>query len=321
MAITILTGAGASKPLGYPMTTEFFPPASQFDKGQQEVWKHLTAYFAESVLDVEDVLSLVQPVETFLESRPGEFFGRAVGGPWKTQVRSFARYARERCFELYGALPDSKDVEKIYEPLLQLCRWESQGISLFTTNYDPVTDKILDLADLRNIRAYDGFKARGQWDPAGYREKRTGLDVYRLHGSMSWIRQQDTIQNTRDYSLRRGETEYLLIYPGYKGNPESSGEEAYALPHKMLRSDLEESQFFVVIGFSFRDKHLNQVISDSLAKNSKLRLVVVNPDWPEAAVRWSTKYSASDPERVIHISSKFGEDETIQALARVLGET
>ncbi|RJQ52854.1 MAG: hypothetical protein C4521_09405 [Actinobacteria bacterium] len=167
--------------------------------------------------------------------------------------------------------PDRRQVEQLYGSLLEKLGWGEKHLTLFTTNYDPIPDEIMKVAKRTGLGCCDGFKDMGEWDASLYGGD-AGIDIYRLHGSMSWVKRNGEIINTRDYSLRRGSTEHLLIYPGYKGNPEEGGEEAFALPHRMLRKSLLTADRLVGIGCSFRDPHINRILHDSAETYRKLNV-------------------------------------------------
>ena len=314
MAVTILTGAGASRPFDYPTTTEFFPEFSELPPGQQKVIGALRKQ-AKEPLDVEDVLQLVQPTIDFLNTDPGRFFRRNIRTEWVKEVQAFGGYVKDRCFDLYGELPDSNAVISAYGPLLDLSGWREHAVSLFTTNYDPVSDVLLELGSNEGIPCFDGFGPTGLWDESKYGSK-TGLDVFRLHGSMSWVLQRGHVRNTRDYSLRRGRTEHLLIFPGYKGNPANEQQAVYSFSHQAFCEDLLTTNYLIAIGFSFRDSHINDAVAQGLRENEALRIVIVNPEWPPGMQNILGGRKDSLGNRVVHVKGKFGTEDTLEGIAR-----
>ena len=315
MATTVLTGAGASCPLGYPTTIEFFP--SDGGGPNLEILQ-LLKQEAGDPLDVEEALAILQPIIDFGETRAGRFLKLKRPGDWWEQIESFTTYTRDRCFELYGADADTARVGELYEPLLQVVGASEQRVALFTTNYDPVTDELLSLAQSLRLPSYDGFDRTGWWHPSDYGASDAGLDVYRLHGSMSWVMQGNRIKNTRDYSLRRGKTEHLLIYPGFKGNPGNEAHDVYAYAHNALRDHLLASKVLIAIGFSFRDEHINRAVAHAFKKNDSLRLVVVNPEWPKGLQSVLGGPSEGLGDRVVHERGRFGEPAVIKAMRAAL---
>ena len=216
---------------------------------------------------------------------------------------------------MYGKEPATHEVRKIYLPLLDLVGWGKNRISLYTANYDPVTDIIMDVADEEGIPAYDGFKNRGVWDKSLYRNERKGLDIYRIHGSMSWVQKGTRVINTRDYALRSGShNKHLIIYPGYKGDPENGAEEVFSHPHRSLREELNNINIFIVIGFSFRDKHLNKMFSTALETNKELRIIIITPELPRGLDGALTKLKESYDNRIHHIPGHFGDPSILEQL-------
>jgi hypothetical protein len=312
MQATIFTGAGASKPLDYSTTTEFFPSDNAFPKPNYlNFFNHIKEHLGVSgVVDVEKVLEVLQPAEENLKTLSGKFIAKKLTDNWGNLIPSFTEYIRGRCFDLYGFYPNEDKVNELYNPLLDIVRWKEQKISLFTVNYDPVTDAIMEIAEQMKIPSYDGFKPRGRWDPSGYNDIKKGFNIYRLHGSMSWIKQGAHVINTRDYSRRSGNTKHLIIYPGYKGNPENEEEEVFYYPHNALRTQLEKTDLLIVIGFSFRDNHINSILNNAFKKNPGLKLIVINDKLPQGL----SKLETYNENSVVHIKDKFGNNSAIENL-------
>lgn len=125
---------------------------------------------------------------------------------------------------------------------------------------------------------------------------------------MSWVEDGGRIRNTRDYNRRAGGgVAHLLIYPGFKGNPEEDGNHLDKYAHNALRQYLSESELALVIGFSFRDPHLTEIFRQALETNDSLEIFVWCPTWPEGPEVGLPELTASFPGRLKHIKAKFGE--------------
>lgn len=317
--ITIFTGAGASRALNYPTTAEFFGSGEGVSLCTDDVYKNVAHHLKKKQLDVEDVLRLLFPFAGLLPTATGEFIFRHLKGHWIATIPEFVKKANNVCFDHYGRLPEESDVRAAYLPLLQFCEWTNQRISLFTTNYDPVTDVLMEIADTEGVPCHDGFNRLGTWDSGSYSALKTrGLAIYRLHGSMSWIEIEGRIRNTRDYARRVGaRSEHLIIYPGFKGNPEQDGHQAFRFAHTALRKELGESSVVWIIGFSFRDPHLNDIFRDALNTNQKLKLVVWNPTLPEGPDVGLAEIMQEFGTRIVHFAHRFGEAEVYTKLAEL----
>lgn len=320
MKVIVFTGAGASRPLNYPTTAEFFSDKS-LSKEQENFFNTLKKYLNVNIVDVEDALYILDKCNEFLDTKEGGFAAVKLTENWKNRIEEFTSYCQERCFHLYGSLPEERDVEELYTPLFDIIDWNNNETFLFTANYDPVTDTIMDIAEKNHISSYDGFGSRGDWRPKGYINP-NGLNIYRIHGSMSWVQQGDKIRNTRDYSVRASNNhEHLIIYPGYKGNPEFDAHEVFNYPHKALREKLQEADVLLSIGFSFRDIHLNEVFQSAMKENKYLKLIVLNPSWPEGEGDVMNIIRKEYSSRVFHIDSKFGDDLALSKLSKIIKKT
>ena len=69
-----------------------------------------------------------------------------------------------------------------------------------------------------------------------------------------------------------------------------------------------------MIGFSFRDNHLNKLIQQSFKKNNSLKLYILNPEWPTGENDFLNKLKEIYGNRIIHINEAFGSPEVISYL-------
>lgn len=320
--ITIFTGAGASRALGYPTTAEFFESGNTKSLKEDEIYRHLQKKLKKDILDVEDVLRLLDPFAIIQNTPTGDFILPPLGNHWIRRIPDYVNNINNMCFDHYGKNPSTKEVSEAYLPLLKLCQWKQTNVSLYTTNYDPVTDKLRQIADSNNIECEDGFDRHGVWDTNTYSyTKNYGLSIYRLHGSMSWVEQDGTITNSRDYSRRvTGYSKHLIIYPGFKGNPEKDGHQTFRFSHSALRTELKQSDFLFVIGFSFRDPHINAIFEESLQNNPRLNLIVWNPNWPLGPDAGLEKLNQQNQGRIFHYEKNFGTSEDAKDLPNFINE-
>jgi len=319
--ITVFTGAGASKALNYPTTEEFFTTGNGKALQRDTVYKQVSQHLQKTTLDVEDFLRLLSPFADLETTPTGTFILSSLkGNSWVQTIPTFVQQTKELCFEHYWRAPQEHDVRQLYLPLLEACHWKKERVNLFTTNYDPVTDFLMRVAKVLGIACYDGFDGLGDWDSGGYSNLNSpALAIHRLHGSMSWVQRDRKITNTRDYSLRaHGYAEHLIIYPGFKGDPEKQGHPIFRFAHETLRGELEKSSYLVIIGFSFRDPHLNDIFFQALTSNHNLTMIVWNPIWPEGPDVGLTGLKQYSDKQIIHLDAKFGDEEAIAQLHELI---
>ncbi len=320
MAITILTGAGASKPFGFPTTNEFFASEAGKRLAGNLLFTEMKQHLKVNTLDVEVVLQLLDPIADFFSTDQGKFLFDGVMKNWESRknnwvgsIQNSIKEIQNLCFQSYGDEDLDDDlVQELYLPLLEVCGWKSRILPIFTTNYDPVTDVIGEIAHRMEVNFCDGFTSLGTWEPKTYRKFNQGILAYRLHGSMCWTKRGKSIRNTRDYHLRMGgRVEHLIIYPGFKGNPDKDEEEVFINTHQALRRRLRTTKMLVVIGFSFRDPHLNEIFHHAMTKNPDLHLLIALPKIPDDPEVGIPLLKHDFKNRVIHLPHKFGDKELI----------
>ena len=334
MPIILLTGAGASAPLGYPTTTTFFGSPPENPGWTNDTWNLFLDLFVgekgllgtDTTVDVENVLQFLDDSATLFEGHAGAFVKKHAGASWAQLLSQIKTLILHRCFSVYGKQISFDDVARLYQPLLDLLDCHRRPVSLFTTNYDPVPDKLMAWAVKKGLPAYDGFDGRLHWNPRGYDDLDRGLGIYRLHGALSWIHEGNRVKNTRIYDrVPRTLIEYVLIYPGSRENPEDEAEAVFPFLHQAFKRKLSQATLLLVIGFSFRDPCLNKVLESSLRENKKLNLFLVLPHLPSGPdVGLQSLMSAFQP-RIEHFAVHFGDprnhegEKTLRSLYEALG--
>jgi hypothetical protein len=51
-----------------------------------------------------------------------------------------------------------------------------------------------------------------------------------------------------------------------------------------MRSTLEMTERLIVVGYSFRDRHVNELVRTWLGRDLKRRLTIISPNFPERLV-------------------------------------
>lgn len=165
--------------------------------------------------------------------------------------------------------------------------------NIFTTNYDLFNEAAMDHLNLNYNNGFGGGLER-VFNPARFKytfskkvdanlEKFEPLEdmvyLYKLHGSISWVeRRGNSLFNIQEIPIKHGENgrkgHNILIYPTPLKQPTSLGspyadiirefQNKLSLPHCAL----------FIIGYGFRDEHINRVIYQSLATNSSISIVI-----------------------------------------------
>lgn len=231
-----------------------------------------------------------------------EHYGNAFA--WLEQV---ARTLR-RSFHWEYDVPAERGekAQDVSEPLMQLLidlnRPEEENddfcrVPIFTLNWDTAweamrsnNDVHRELRDLLHLSReqtiiVDGFVERDReyvYDPDVWRRFSgfKGITLVRLHGSILWRRHKraNTISYStiRDYPEPHSGQEPCLIYPADKG--EALESDPWKSLFNYFVDTLRDAELLIVLGYSFRDEHLNRLLLEALVSNSQIRIVIVNPE-------------------------------------------
>ena len=167
-------------------------------------------------------------------------------------------------------------------------------INVFTTNNDLFNETALDSLNIHYINGFSGGLKR-YFNPAFFNytySKRmdTSLEkfepvnnmvyLYKIHGSVNWI---EDCSNANSYFNIRELTEIeenyngkTMIYPTPMKQNKSLGSPYVDLFRELQHKLLEPNSVLFVIGYSFNDEHINDMIYRSLVTNSSLILCVIN---------------------------------------------
>ncbi|MFY3741363.1 MAG: hypothetical protein HMLIMOIP_001818 [Candidatus Nitrosomirales archaeon] len=151
-------------------------------------------------------------------------------------------------------------------------------IDLFTLNYDATIDIF---CEKRNIPYTDGFAPN--WDSKNFDTSR-GIRIYKIHGSVYWFKTQFgkymklpakglDISNLR--YITDEEVSEMLIYPAIEKDSESG---PYPWIKQEFRRKLSESALCIILGYSFRDVYIKEMIIEQMNRNPSLWLYIVSPN-------------------------------------------
>jgi len=160
--------------------------------------------------------------------------------------------------------------------LVEICN-DRCGVDIFSLNYDLCIETALQRYTKREF--VNGFTEKG-WEPENFCGE-CPIRLFKLHGSLDWVEDQAyglcSLQHPRNKwaeNIEGESTKPLLIFgTAHKLAPrEPFLSLAYSFSQAVLRTTV-----LAIIGYSFGDEYVNQIIRQGIEKNSKLRVLVVGP--------------------------------------------
>jgi SIR2-like domain len=170
------------------------------------------------------------------------------------------------------ATVDQPDMVRYLSPLLDLADGQ-RNLTIATLNYDRTVEVASESAGTECV----------QWLAANAPRPRKGINLIKLHGSVDWVADVRGRSGGRELpftEVRRSvsdepERSPPAILLGKGGKLEAEG--PYLEMLMAWASLLEEAQTLLVVGYSFRDTHINERIARWSGSDTARRIIMVDP--------------------------------------------
>lgn len=215
---------------------------------------------------------------------------------------------------------------KTFYQKLALRNKDNSRIRVFTTNNDLFNETALDALNIHYINGFSGGLHK-YFNPAIFNytwSKRmdTSIDkyepvenmvyLYKIHGSVNWRETKDAGNNYFEIEeVVPSETKAdgsVLIYPTPTKQDKSLGSPYVDLFREFQNKLLEPHSVLFVIGYSFSDRHVNDIIYRALATNSTINVVIFGVK-PNETERKNKPIFFIDDNRIFTISGTEYKDE------------
>jgi len=277
--LVLILGAGASKPLGLPVSREM---VKEFlDTKDAEPLGVLKEKIITEDWDIEKLIRLIQQISTLDKEPPlKEILEKAysqrlekkilkLNGIYDGIYINLLQFVRRRCLK-----PDISKAIDLYEPLIKLK--EKLLLKIFTTNYDT---SIEDVCKHLQIEFNDGFDISPFDDNMKFHPEILGKknpQLYKIHGSVNWWadekREGDIFRLGLELEGLKNISN-MMIYPAQL-------ELTYNYPFNIMQShyvlSLIESDMVVAIGHKFGDINISLPIK-ALLERPKFKLHLISP--------------------------------------------
>ncbi len=284
----------------------------------QKSWKNIASKQTDYIPNIEEFVFLLRKIvnRDYIIPHP-------MVGNWSEKILKF-EYREQDVFKTllskieYTYLPnwlsfDAPKSQTLLTPVKQFLTDTSDKpfvLDFFTINYDLVFEKFFNTSAETVLN--DGFQS-GDWQNAFDSQdqvEKYRMNYYKIHGSLNWTKSIAGVDDEIMKGQVRKEDKLpltsfipLLIF----------GQEA-----KMLSVDpflsltfrfkeiLDERDFFIIIGYSFFDTYINNLIIESVNKYPEKKLIIVSPFKGEKNPKEISKKIADKIKRIQEsdISSK-----------------
>lgn len=260
--IGLLLGAGVSKACGLPNIQDI----------TKLVIESITnANFIE-LLDkkdtVENILNKTQQLRVLLKS------GKEFNSLKESDIIDIEKTIKKIIFDELSIEIDTDNFYKLVLWLNFINRDYEKEI--FTLNYDLLVEEALEKASLPYFSGFIGnvkpfFITDSVDDFQGVYVKQSWVKLWKLHGSLNFVKDA----NDKIYIDNSGSkaSENLLIYPSMDKYLSSRKAPYISYLDRLRKYLVDKEKIVFVLGYSFGDDHINEVIVNGLNSNHRLSVI------------------------------------------------
>lgn len=329
--VNFLFGSGTSS--GAVPTMSKLYEELHFEKDEKEMKREFDCIVKKEGDNLEKCLNVMYSARSYysgLEDSDEEEQKRIESE--KSLYDSLIKKIEKHIFNSINISFESEDEQKVlayyktFYQKLALRNKDNSRIRVFTTNNDLFNETALDALNIHYINGFSGGLHR-YFNPAIFNytwSKRmdTSIDkyepvenmvyLYKIHGSVNWRETKDAGNNYFEIEeVVPSETEAdgsVLIYPTPTKQDKSLGSPYVDLFREFQNKLLEPHSVLFVIGYSFSDRHVNDIIYRALATNSTINVVIFGTK-PNEAERKNKPIFFIDDNRIFTISGTEYKDE------------
>jgi hypothetical protein len=221
--------------------------------------------------------------------------------------RSLAEEMTRSLIDICAVGADEPDRFDHLRPLLDFAASERR-LAVATLNYDTLVESLAEASDVAISRGLRELSSGVRWDRSA-----DMLYLLKLHGSADWrlktVRGEGMIEHvaieeaSQDENDRRYGDSPGLVF-GQRDKLTTDGPFVALL--EAFGAELEDAEHLVVIGYSFRDKHVNDYLARWFNRQ-RGRLTILDPGFPMNESPFAIQLRRCDSSR-LHVIAEGVED-------------
>ena len=216
-------------------------------------------------------------------------------------VTGIKRFILRKC--TLGRFAEGDDtVVSLYRRFYQSLATRSRGLAppwVFTTNYDLFNERAMDRSGIPYSNGFSGTVER-RFNPSTYRRalaeqldissrRWAAVDGYvhlcKLHGSVNWTEEETGLFPIRESAAKLDPSQdRVMIYPTPSKQTASFGSPYSDMFREFQRQVVQDQSVLIVMGFSFGDEHINNIIFQGLTLPGFRLIAFLDPDDPSNPV-------------------------------------
>ena len=212
-------------------------------------------------------------------------------------IKKVTKFVTVRCSS--GAFSEGDDtLVRLYQSFYRKLSYRDRTLPrpwVFTTNYDLFSETAMDRLGMPYCNGFSGTVER-RFNPTTYRyalaeqldltnRKWASVDSFiylcKLHGSINWVEEGGSLFPIREVTVDQAQdADRVMIYPTPMKQNASFGSPYSDLFREFQARVVKEQTVLFVVGYSFGDEHVNNIIFQALTIPSFRLVVLLSPDTP-----------------------------------------
>ncbi|WP_165870283.1 SIR2 family protein [Albibacterium bauzanense] len=307
--IGLLLGAGVSKACGLPNIEDITKLA---------IAGITNANFIKILDDkdtVENILNKTQQLRILLKS------GKEINSLKEQDILDIEKAIKKIIFDELSIEIDTDNFYKLVLWLNFINRDYEKEI--FTLNYDLLVEKALEKASLPYFSGFIGnvkpfFITDSVDDFQGVYVKQSWVKLWKLHGSLNFVKDISDKIYIDNSGIESAEN--LLIYPSMDKYLSSRKAPYISYLDRLRKYLIDKEKIVFVLGYSFGDDHINEVIVNGLNNNHRLSVIAFAYDdftfkqgigllgsYPNFSIYTNKKKYSNRRESIFNSTSNIGD--------------
>lgn len=244
--------------------------------------------------NLELMVEVLMTAQQFCTTNAKEEFQGALGTV-ESVIVGVKKFILGKCSEGMFANGD-ETVVTLYRRFYQSLATRSRGLAppwVFTTNYDLFNERALDRSGIPYSNGFAGTVER-RFNPSTYRralaeqldissKRWAAVDGYihfcKLHGSVNWTEEETGLFPIRESADKLDPAQdRVMIYPTPSKQTASFGSPYSDMFREFQRQIVQDQSVLFVMGFSFGDEHINNIIFQGLTLPGFRLIAFLNPE-------------------------------------------
>lgn len=215
----------------------------------------------------------------------------------EVSISKLKLFLYERCTDgAFSSTNPDNSVQSFYDSFYRKLVYRDRSLPrpwVFTTNYDLFSEKAMDSLGLPYTNGFSGTIDR-RFNPAVFRyalaeqldlssRKWAAVDgfVYlgKLHGSVSWVDEAGNgLFPVRELQDTKGRHDALMVYPTPAKYASSLASPYTDIFREFQRQIVREQSVLFVLGYSFSDTHINNIVYQALTIPTFRVIIFADPE-------------------------------------------